>query len=634
MISSIPTTNRNLSLSKLLIQFNHPAAQVRKDALDGMKELTRMGLPNEADEQSNRNHSPQYVSLYIKRNLQSFIIKPAMSLLLDNEASVRKSLIQYYQLVLKWTILHEDEQESFRSMNKAKFDIIKPYLPTLLQLIAVGLTHVSDGIVLSSLELYECLLGKDEFVKHVANLSSGILNCLIGLLAKQKIGSSQTQARAWLNHDKKAQKPESSTLKLTGNPKSKIGTLENRMRILEALLILLSHYTLDRNFSNQKSYQKVINWNQERLNWISPSSNCYSFLSSETEHDDASNSKESSRTNFNAETMAGRISMLKRLQPILLDLWVECSGEYGINGSKSSSQYLSMLYLIKLTNILWKWCLDSSDYQKAANGIDLKFVHGSLKKYRKHVLDKYFPLKYSKDSSFMELNLTMSNFVTNILMAYLAVQPDNYPEDEDLAKLYLLCISYVQEEIERHLKKSSHSFRPENIDSLLYTVENLLYLKQLGTASQTGKLFMDLMQINEKAALGSKIRRKTSKFILSVVEYSLLYNDDNPDFFIINSSGNLPDFVENWLSDFPKEIESQITSNSYEAESYLRFLIKFWNFWPGFPARITKETWSKILRELSNLAHEITNDSSTIKNFRNKEFIRLLSDCITLMSSK
>ncbi|KAJ3023884.1 Testis-expressed sequence 10 protein [Thoreauomyces humboldtii] len=109
--------SRNQSLRDLIIQLRHYSAQSRKDALSGMRDL--------------QNHQPDAF-----RKQLSLVFEASAPVMVDEEMSVRKSLVALYKDFVP-TVTKEH---------------VRPFMALIMAYTCAAMTHISEHIRLDGLK--------------------------------------------------------------------------------------------------------------------------------------------------------------------------------------------------------------------------------------------------------------------------------------------------------------------------------------------------------------------------------------------------------------------------------------------------------------------------------------------------
>ncbi|KAI9298335.1 hypothetical protein K502DRAFT_339515 [Neoconidiobolus thromboides FSU 785] len=364
------TTSRNLTIKELFLQLKHNNANVRKDAVLGIKELL--------------NNHQVLLLVYIK-DLTDIICR----MMLDEDPTVRKLSLELCE-------------ENISSIKK---ETIAPYLDKLILYTCNGMTHLYEDIREDAMLFLTFWLKLD--VNLAKKYNDKILPNFFQLL---KIGSIT-----------KASHEKDSFSKAKGqiwSKKSRVKMLEN----LESYLNLLSQDALSedwylQSFLNEKNIKLVLNeyQNQQKVNIIEQD-----YLKSSIymgfEYLINNNSNFLNDLDLKKEDLI--IESIPTLYESLMSFWVETYSNVLINTTRINySEDLKCLnYILKL--ILWIWRYQIHQIKDFKN---LSTQFSSLKKF---VLP-YFPfasdMSLSQDSRVSTIILEMNIIVIEISGLYLLI---------------------------------------------------------------------------------------------------------------------------------------------------------------------------------------------------------------------
>ncbi|CAL1525943.1 unnamed protein product [Lymnaea stagnalis] len=191
-----PVTKNKLGIQDLLRQCDHHSSSARVNAVCGLKELW---LNNTSD-------------LLIPTNVNGYgvILKKLSTLLIDNEAVVRHTVINLFKLILNRLAVKSTEDNMNRLAGNL-FTHIHAFL-------CCAMNHVHEDIKLDALLLFDTLL--DTFPLLMVQQTGDLMKNLIGLISTPVYLGTKGNA---------------TTQRLSLNPDSKLPAMKFRARVLQRM---------------------------------------------------------------------------------------------------------------------------------------------------------------------------------------------------------------------------------------------------------------------------------------------------------------------------------------------------------------------------------------------------------------
>lgn len=191
-----PITKNKLSIQDLLRQCDHHSSSARVNAVCGLKELW---LNNTSE-------------LLVPTNVNGYgvILKKLSTLLIDNEAVVRHTVINLFKLILNRLAVKSTEDNVNRLAGNL-FTHIHAFL-------CCAMNHVHEDIKLDALLLFDTLL--DTFPLLMVQQTGDLMKNLIGLISTPVYLGTKGNA---------------TTQRLSLNPDSKLPAMKFRARVLQRM---------------------------------------------------------------------------------------------------------------------------------------------------------------------------------------------------------------------------------------------------------------------------------------------------------------------------------------------------------------------------------------------------------------
>lgn len=206
-------------------------------------------------------------------------------------------------------------------------DVIQPFFPTIMVYTGSSLSHIRDDIRLDALKFFQFWLQRFPTLVVESELNMGKI--FPNLLAMMTIIDSQKRS-------------------LVNNPDSRLGLSPSRLLILDTLDMLITAMRQSKDAPAIDQVGIVCRWDQVTKYppvSASPCSSAMSFSLLNT-----TDAGIITMTEFDLKTVSQNVAFILKLQPVLIDLWMEMSSAFNsashltVNvGMQSSRTILSIL---------------------------------------------------------------------------------------------------------------------------------------------------------------------------------------------------------------------------------------------------------------------------------------------------
>ena len=479
--SSEPVTTRNLTLTDLLHQLNHPSSTTRKDALMGLRELVH-AHPHLARQKTNK-----------------MLLGP-IKCVMDMERPVRRTLALYLADLVP--LVSEV--------------MISPFFATAMVYTSSAMTHVLEDIRLDALKVTSILL---QFYPRLC-LDYGtakILPNLIQLLSNKAEGGV-------------------NATRLNVAPTSQLGLSSTRMQVLEILYRFIQLSSCETTTSSKHGLLGInpveVSTRHPYLERPLQSMHASSFFHSITpmQQQQQPQNQSVSLFQFNLTSPQSRLNLLVSLQPILIEIWIECSSSiFTASPRISQSDHLRALdYIIKILSWLWSSLMPCSTRRQSG-------THGeeedgdafssqrrtaameTVKLLERHVLT-HFVFGEGKVVSndvgvqqvLTEMNLAMCQMCAVLVSMMRKRQDANKSTGGD--ELMDRCVKYLQATLASTTDGSKTSgIRAEHVATLAQTVD--IVLKCTQDHDEAAELFTAFVGYHLSCPFAAKTRLYSFGFI-------------------------------------------------------------------------------------------------------------------------
>ncbi|GAM25002.1 hypothetical protein SAMD00019534_081770 [Acytostelium subglobosum LB1] len=213
--------HRNMTLKDLLSKMKHYSEQVKKDALNGVRDLIQQ--------------HPKIVHMHI-----SAIMNGTVELVNDVEKNVRAAA---YSLLAQVLPLLDPV-------------MISPFVPLFSVYVSSGMTHLKTSIRMDALRIFELLL--DQYPRQITAHSHQMIPNYMDLLRRVSVSTSHTMS---------FQSTSATAASLASAATQKTGALSTRIQILRSMNKLLMLLVLPPDNTFASLLNGVLAMNQDNTPW-------------------------------------------------------------------------------------------------------------------------------------------------------------------------------------------------------------------------------------------------------------------------------------------------------------------------------------------------------------------------------